>query len=189
MERSIRTALAGAVSTAALLAATPALAQSYGRGADDAVGAGVALFTLFCFGLLGIVYLLLVVLNIWMFIDALTREEHEYPGSTGNSKVIWIVLLVAGFFFLGSLPAIFYYFMVYRKARRGAMRPPHGPMGGGYGQGGYPPQQGGYAPPQGGYAPPPPPPPPPPGGEGTVTPAPPAPTPEEGESPPPAPLP
>lgn len=49
---------------------------------------------------------------VWMLIDSLLRSESEYPGGTANEKLVW-VLLVA----LVQFVAVFYFFMVYRKAR------------------------------------------------------------------------
>jgi hypothetical protein len=129
-----------------LTMATPALAQEY--YVDDSIGFGF----LCCYGLAGLLGLAFFILWVWMLIDAIQRQEYEFPNSSGNSKIIWIVLLVL----VQGLAALAYYFMVYRQVKRGSVPPP----GGGYGGGGYQPPTGGAgAPPPpgagGGYAPPP----------------------------------
>ncbi|MFA5843436.1 MAG: PLDc N-terminal domain-containing protein [Coriobacteriia bacterium] len=118
MKRSFSGAVAGAVCAATLLAASPALADT----STDAAGAGAAMFTLVCMGLLSLLGLAYFVLWIWMLVDALSRQEWEYPGSSGNSKIIWVLLMV----FL-NIATVFYYFMVYRKVKRGTTPPPAPP--------------------------------------------------------------
>lgn len=115
MKRSFSGAVAGATCAATLLAASPALADA----STDAAGAGAAMFTLVCMGLLSLLGLAYFVLWVWMLVDALSRQEWEYPGSSGNSKIIWVLLMV----FL-NIATVFYYFMVYRKVKRGTMPPP-----------------------------------------------------------------
>ncbi|HEX9094259.1 MAG TPA: PLDc N-terminal domain-containing protein [Coriobacteriia bacterium] len=56
---------------------------------------------------------------LWMLIDAILREPSEYPTRTSNEKLVWVLLLV---FF--QLPALVYLFMVFRKAKRGAVVAP-----------------------------------------------------------------
>ncbi|MDO8846884.1 MAG: hypothetical protein Q7W51_00645 [Coriobacteriia bacterium] len=58
------------------------------------------------------------VLWLWMLIDALLREEHEYPGATptSNNRVLWVLLIA--FVQLAALP---YFFVVYGKVRRGSV--------------------------------------------------------------------
>ena len=58
------------------------------------------------------------VLWLWMLIDALLREEHEYPGAsaTSNNRVLWVLLIA--FVQLAALP---YFFVVYSKVRRGSV--------------------------------------------------------------------
>ena len=50
---------------------------------------------------------------IWMLVDSILRDQSEYPGGGGNTKVVWIVLLA---FF--QIVAVVYFFMVYAKIKR-----------------------------------------------------------------------
>ena len=58
---------------------------------------------------------------LWMLIDALVREEHEYPGATATSsnRLLWALLIA--FVQIAALP---YYFVVYRTIRRGTVTRP-----------------------------------------------------------------
>jgi hypothetical protein len=60
---------------------------------------------------------------IWMLVDAVLREEHEYPGSGENDKIVWVLLIA-----LVQVVAVFYFFMVYRKVRRGNVPAPAAPV-------------------------------------------------------------
>jgi hypothetical protein len=116
MKRSFSFSAALGTAAYVLTMAAPALAQdSYSSGEDAAAGA-VACGAWAC---IMIPVVLLGVFNIWMLIDAILRQEHEYPDSTGNSKLIWILLLV----FVGLIAAVIYYFMVFRKIKRGTGGP------------------------------------------------------------------
>ena len=153
MKRSFSFTTSLTVGAITLLTAVPALAQdySYDYSTEDpaAAIAGMGIWAFCCM----IPMLLLAVFNIWMLVDAIMRQEHEYPGSTGNSKIIWILLLV----FVGLLAAIFYYFMVFRKIKRGkGTQPPMAGPTGGY----QPPMAPPAAPPMAPPAPPSPPAPP-----------------------------
>lgn len=59
--------------------------------------------------------LLFPVFWLWMLIDAALRSDTEYPSRGPNEKIVWILLLA---FF--QFPAVFYFFMVFRKRQRGA---------------------------------------------------------------------
>jgi len=112
MKRS-STLLASATTGAlTLLATTPAFAEEY-YGGDDAAGLAFCGAYMFC---ILIPLIVMAVFNIWMLIDAIMRQEYEYPNSSGNSKLIWILLLV----FVGLIAAVVYYFMVFRKIKRGS---------------------------------------------------------------------
>lgn len=118
---SIFAAAAATVST--LLTASPALAQPY----DDTFGLAFGGIFLFCWGIVVLVAIALWVLNIWMLVDVIGRQEYEFPGSTGNSKNLWLILLVVGFFVgFGWIVALVYYFQVYKKVRRGSGPPSAG---------------------------------------------------------------
>jgi hypothetical protein len=68
--------------------------------------------------LLAVVALALPVLWLWMLIDALLRQEWEYPGATpaSNNRVVWVLLIA-----FVQVPAVLYFFMVFQKARRGSI--------------------------------------------------------------------
>jgi len=168
MKRSFSLSTSLTVGAITLLTAVPALAQdyTYDYSSEDpaAALAGMGIWAFCCM----IPMLLLAVFNIWMLVDAIMRQEYEYPGSTGNSKIIWILLLV----FVGLLAAIFYYFMVFRKLKRGKGGPAPMAAPGGYQPPAAPPMAPPPAPPM---APPAPPMAPPAPSAPPVPPAPPAP--------------
>jgi hypothetical protein len=94
---------------------------NYSTGAGDA-GLGVAV--LGCWGLVLLIGLAMFVLNIWMLIDAIGRQEYEFPGSTGNSKNLWIILLIVGLVIgFGWIVALVYYFKVFKVVKRGTVAP------------------------------------------------------------------
>ncbi len=63
-----------------------------------------------------IVSLLFPLFWVWMLIDAVLRDEREYPGATSNEKLVWVLILV-----FVQFSAIFYWFMVHAKIRRGSI--------------------------------------------------------------------
>lgn len=77
-------------------------------------GLSIALITLF----VTIAAMLLPFAWLWMLIDALLREEWEYPQATvtSNNRLVWALLIA----FL-QFPAIFYFFMVFGKVKRGSV--------------------------------------------------------------------
>jgi len=163
LKRSFRFITVMTTTLIAVLSTAPALAEDYTYEAEG----GIAIAFLICWGICGIIGLALFALWVWMLIDAIQRQEYEFPGSTGNSKVLWIVLMVV----IGGLASIAYYFMIYKKIKRGTMPPPSAPVGYGQPTGGFvappappvPPAAGGNVPPQpptppSGMTPPPPPP-------------------------------
>ncbi len=51
---------------------------------------------------------------LWMLIDALARDEHDYPGGPGsNEKLLWVLLIL-----LVHVSAIAYFFIVFRRRKR-----------------------------------------------------------------------
>jgi hypothetical protein len=96
---------------AAVGTALPVYAQD--TSAEDAAGGMAAIFSLCCSGIATILSIALLVLWVWMLIDAIQRQESEYPG---QNKTLWIIMLVV----FGYLAAIIYYFAVYKKRKRGS---------------------------------------------------------------------
>jgi hypothetical protein len=86
MKRSFSFSTALTVGAITLLTAVPALAQeyTYDYSTDDpaAALAGMGIWAFCCM----IPMLLLAVFNIWMLVDAIMRQEHEYPNSTGTGQ-------------------------------------------------------------------------------------------------------
>lgn len=65
-----------------------------------------------------VVSLLFPVFWIWMVVDSILRNDCEYPSGGPNEKIVWVVLLA-----LVQFVSVFYYFMVYRNAKRRAVAP------------------------------------------------------------------
>lgn len=59
--------------------------------------------------------LVLPLMWAWMLIDAVLRDERDYPGGTANERLVWVLLIA-----LLQIPAAFYFFMVYVKMPRRA---------------------------------------------------------------------
>lgn len=57
----------------------------------------------------------------WMLIDAILREEWEYPNatSTTSNRLIWVLLIA-----IIQIAAVPYFFMVFNKVRRGSVQRP-----------------------------------------------------------------
>ncbi len=70
---------------------------------------------------IGLLGLALPLLWLWMLIDAVLREEWEYPGATptSNNKLLWVLLIV-----LVQVSAAVYFFMVFTKVKRGSLARP-----------------------------------------------------------------
>jgi len=104
--------IALAAGIAAAISAAPAFAQYE----EDAAGAAVGMGILACYGIVILLALAFFVWWIIMVIDVFKRQEYEFPGSTGSSKTLWIVVLLVGWA-LGFhwLVAPIYYFMIYKK--------------------------------------------------------------------------
>ncbi len=98
---------------------------NYPTGADGAAAGGVGIALLLCWGIFAIIGLALFALNIWMLIDAVGRQEYEYPNSNGNSKNLWVILMAVGIVLsFGWIVALVYYFKVFKVVRRGSVAPP-----------------------------------------------------------------
>ncbi len=115
MKRSLKTFATLSAGMITLLTAAPAYAQYY----DDAAGAGFSFLFCGCYGIFILLGIALTVLWVWMLVDAIARQEYEYPPGAG-SKVLWIVLIIV----FGWITAAIYYFMVYKKVKRGTVKPP-----------------------------------------------------------------
>jgi len=50
---------------------------------------------------------------VWMLVDAILRDPSEYPASTENSKIVWVILIA-----VVQFVAIAYFVMVYAKVKR-----------------------------------------------------------------------
>jgi hypothetical protein len=94
----------------------------------DSSNAGDAAFGfafIACYGVFLLLLLAMFVFNIWMLIDSIQRQEYEYPNSTGSSKNLWVIILAVGLVIgYGGVAAIVYFFMVFKKVKRGTMAPP-----------------------------------------------------------------
>jgi len=76
MKRSFSFSAALGTAAYVLTMAAPALAQDYYSSGEDAAAGAVACGIWAC---IMIPAVLLGVFNIWMLIDAILRQEHEYP--------------------------------------------------------------------------------------------------------------
>lgn len=70
--------------------------------------------------------LLYPVFWVWMLVDSIVRETWEYPGGGANDKIVWVLLNA-----LVHPVAILYFFLVYRKVRRGSVPMPYTPASAG----------------------------------------------------------
>ena len=53
---------------------------------------------------------------IWMLVDAILREEEEYPGIAANQRLIWVLVIA-----FVHIAAAVYFFMVFAKGKRGVV--------------------------------------------------------------------
>lgn len=101
------------VLTVALLTFAPvALAQDDYGDPGGAAAAGFGVLTLVCGFFFFVLWLAAIAFWIWMIVDVVKREEAQFPNSTGNSKVMWLLIVLL----LGVIGAIVYYFAIKRKA-------------------------------------------------------------------------
>jgi hypothetical protein len=102
--------------------------QAASDAAASALCGGFGLLYFVCIGLIALIGIALIVFWLMMLIDCFQRQESEFPNSSGNSKTIWLVILLASWLISMSwLAAIIYYFMVKRAAPRGKKAPPAPP--------------------------------------------------------------
>lgn len=104
-----------------LLMAALLIVMAAGCTAEDAVGAGLSVFLIVCFGVLGLVGLFLFIVWIVAIVDVAKRGNDEFPNATDNTKTIWLVVLIVTFVLgmgLSWIAAIVYYFMVMKKMPR-----------------------------------------------------------------------
>lgn len=98
--------------------------QAAGDAAASALCGGFGLIYVVCWGLIALIGIALLVFWLLMLIDCFQRDESEFPNSSGNTKTIWLVILLASWLISMSwLAAIIYYFMVKRAAPRGKSAP------------------------------------------------------------------
>jgi len=91
----------------------------FGCTAEDAVGAGISVFMIVCWGVLALVGLFLFILWIITLVDCIKRDNSEFPGSGENTKTIWLVVLIVTFVVnFWWVASIVYYFMVMKKMPR-----------------------------------------------------------------------
>lgn len=75
---------------------------------------GLSVFVQVMLGL--VIAAALPLLYVWMFVDAVLRDEREYPSSSSNEKLMWVLLIV-----FVHVSAVLYFFLVFRKVKRGSV--------------------------------------------------------------------
>lgn len=80
---------------------------------DPNAAAGIAAVFGGFFLIMMIVLVVLGIFTIWMLIDAILRNDNEYPNA--NGKIMWILLII----FVGFIPAVIYFFVIKKKIPRG----------------------------------------------------------------------
>lgn len=95
-----------------LLALPAGMALAQDQPGDAAAGAGILAGGMVCLVLYLAVIVAFLVFWIMMLVDCIKREEAQFPNSTGNSKTLWLVLILL----IGGIGAPAYYFMIKRKA-------------------------------------------------------------------------
>jgi len=118
MKQSLKRVAPIAVGLATLAPAAQAFAQYEG---DEGAALGAVCGFYACLGIFGLAS---IAFWVWMLIDLIQRQEYEFPNSQGNSKTIWLVVMGVGFFVAPLIAAVVYYFMVYKKVKRGSLTAP-----------------------------------------------------------------
>ena len=72
---------------------------------------GFGLFFVFFYCLMFFFIILSTIFWVWMLVDAVRREDNEFPSPSANQKFMWVLILI----FSHSIGSIIYYFMVYKK--------------------------------------------------------------------------
>lgn len=83
-------------------------------------GAFVGLAVLLQLLAVGLIGLLLPLFWVWMLIDAVLRDDAEYPARSSNEKLVWVLVMV-----FVQVAAVLYFFMVYRVTKRGSLAGQH----------------------------------------------------------------
>lgn len=116
MKNYLRRVIAGGTTVTASFLALSGKVAAYSYDSydyDDGSGIGACLGSLSCicwipFALIGVVFF---ILNVWMIVDVLGRDESKLP-----NKTMWTVLLIVGLFVgFGWIVALYYYFARKRK--------------------------------------------------------------------------
>lgn len=77
----------------------------------DVIGGIIGISIAWWFAVLVLAGLAFPIFWIWMLVDSILRSETDYPDGTPNEKLVWVLLIA-----LAQIAAVFYFFMVYRKA-------------------------------------------------------------------------
>ena len=90
------------------------LAVSSSSSMDGLLSSGFGIFFI-CFYCVFILFWLVAIgLWIWMLIDLVQRDESEFGSTSGNQKVLWLLIVLL----TGWIGSLIYYFMIYRKFPR-----------------------------------------------------------------------
>lgn len=81
----------------------------------ELAGLTTAFFVIGALVVVALVSLAAPIAWVWMLIDAILRDDAEYPGSSANTRLIWVLLMV-----LLPISAVAYFFLVYARKKRGA---------------------------------------------------------------------
>lgn len=87
----------------------------------EIIGLGIGMGTLIWVVMWALLSVAAPVLWLWMLIDALLREEWEYPQATAtsNNRLLWALLIA-----FVQIAAVPYFFIVFSKVKRGTVARP-----------------------------------------------------------------